>query len=392
MPWRETSRMDSRAEFVALAGGEGANVASLCRRFGVSRKTGYKWLSRAAEGSGLGDRSRRPKASPARTQPALEQAVLSLRRRHPSWGGRKLRRRLLDAGAEAVPTASTITAILHRHGAIDPAAGAGHAPFIRFEHARPNALWQMDFKGHFALAGGRCHPLTVLDDHSRFSLCLAACADERTATVQGRLTAAFQVYGLPERMTMDNGSPWGDGPRGDGPAHRYTPLTVWLMRLGIRVSHSRPFHPQTNGKDERFHRTLKADLLQTRLFGSLADCQGAFDQYRQLYNLVRPHEALGMAVPASRYQPSAHLFPSRLPELVYADGDIVRTVQQEGRVHFQGRHCLVPKAFRGERIAFRSTATDGIWHVQFARHTLGQVDMRCTTNQPHTVTHVPEQV
>lgn len=293
MPWSEVSRMDSRAEFTNLALVEGANVSALCRRFGISRKCGYKWLERRARGAGFADQSRRPHSSPARTDAAIETAVLALRHSHPTWGGRKLRRRLLDLGRKRVPAASTLSGILRRHGLIDPDEALGHRAFQRFEHPMPNDLWQMDYKGHFARGRGRCHPLTVLDDHSRFSICLAACQNERTETVREQLTARFRRYGLPLRINVDNGSPWGEGA-----GYRFTPLTVWLALLGIAVSHSRPYHPQTNGKDERFHRTLNADVIQGKLFADLEQCQTAFDRWRTIYNTERPHEAIGLAVPA----------------------------------------------------------------------------------------------
>jgi transposase InsO family protein len=370
MPWSEVSRMDSREEFIQLAL-VGANLSALCRRFGISRKTGYKWLGRRASGAGVADRSRRPVSSPKRTEAAREAAVLVLRAEHPSWGGRKIRRRLLDLGAATAPAASTISGILRRHGLIDPAEAVRHTAFKRFEHPWPNALWQMDFKGHFAHAAGRCHPLTVLDDHSRFSICLAACDNERTQTVRAQLTARFQRYGLPERINVDNGSPWGAGPD-----WRFTPLTVWLARLGITVSHSRPYHPQTNGKDERFHRTLKADVIQTGTFADLAQCQAAFDRWRTIYNTQRPHEAIGMAVPASRYAISPRPFPKTLPEPQYRPDDIVRKVQQGGEVHFKGRLLELPKAFVGQPVGFRPTHTDGLWDVVFAAHHITQVDLR----------------
>jgi len=173
----------------------------------------------------------------------------------PRLGGRKIRRRLQDLRHQAVPSASTITAILHRNGRIEGAASAGHKPFERFERVAPNELWQMDYKGHFATAAGRCHPLTVVDDHSRYAVGLRACSDERAGTVRAELTAIFRCYGLPERMLMDNGSPWGSS---DG-EHRHTGLSLWLLELGVAVSHGRPHHPQTQGKDERFHRTLMAE-------------------------------------------------------------------------------------------------------------------------------------
>ncbi|HZP91789.1 MAG TPA: DDE-type integrase/transposase/recombinase [Burkholderiales bacterium] len=172
-----------------------------------------------------------------------------------------------------MPAASTISSILKRHGLIDPAHSLSHRAFQRFQRERPNALWQMDFKGHFPVGALRCHPLTALDDHSRFSVALRACGDEQSRTVQHELTDCFRRYGLPEQMLMDNGSPWGDDA-----AHVLTVFTVWLIRLGVGVIHARPYHPQTQGKAERFHRTLKAELLNHCLFGDLAQCQRHFDR------------------------------------------------------------------------------------------------------------------
>ena len=177
MAWKDVSVMSQRAEFVVLASADGANVSALCRRFGISRKTGYKWLSRyATEGSaGLVDHSRRPLEPAGRTSDVLEKRVLALRGKHPAWGGRKLRRRLQDLKQVQVPAASTITEILRRHGQLNERDGAEQPNRQRFEHAAPNDLWQMDFKGHFPLTrGGRCHALTVLDDHSRYSMLDAA--------------------------------------------------------------------------------------------------------------------------------------------------------------------------------------------------------------------------
>jgi len=362
-------------------------VSALCRRFGISRKTGYKWLGRERCGEALTERSRRPHDSPSHTPPAVEAAVLALRAQRPSWGGRKLRRRLLDLGHAAVPSASTITAILQRHGCIDPAEAMRHKPFQRFEHDRPNRLWQMDFKGHFAHGGGRCHPLTVLDDHSRYAVCLSACGDEVTQTVRERLIATFRRHGLPERMNMDNGSPWGDGP-----GRRYTLLTVWLLRLGVGVSHSRPYHPQTNGKDERFHRTLKRDVLHGLHYPDLSACQRAFDAFREVYNVERPHEALGLAVPASRYQPSLRDYPEVLTPIEYDPTDHVRRVQKGGWITFRGRHIHLSKAFAGQSVALRPTTTDGIWDVNFIAHRVAQIDLRDAIGSHQPVTYVPEHV
>jgi len=375
MPWKVCSPMSAREEFVSLAVVEGANVRELCARFGISPKTGYKWIARSRAGGSeaLGDRSRRPLESPNQTSPEMSELVLSLRREHPAWGGRKLKRRLEDLGHEGVPAASTITEILRRGGLLEGPRAGETKSVQRFEHAAPNDLWQMDFKGHFALTrGGRCHPLTVLDDHSRYAIGLRACGDEQHQTVQDELTGLFRVYGLPWRMLMDNGAPWGDAE--DQP---WTKLTVWLLRLGVGVSHGRAYHPQTQGKDERFHRTLKAELLRDRSFRHVADCQRAFDPWRETYNQDRPHEALALAVPSSRYRVSGRGFPEQMPAVEYGPGIEVRKAQQgDGRLKFAGRELRVGKAFRGEWIGFRATNRDGVFEVYYCAQCLGEVDLK----------------
>jgi len=372
MPWQECSVETLRREFVMLAQQEETNIRELCRRFAISPDTAYIVLARYRQDgeSGLRDRSRRPLHSPMQTDSVMEDAVCAVRVAHPAWGGRKIRRYLLDQGASAAPAASTITGILRRHDLLDPGASAMHRPWQRFEAAAPNDLWQMDFKGHIAVRHGRCHPLTVLDDHSRYSLALEACGNEQTGTVQARLIALFQRYGLPWRMLADNGAPWGDG------GSRYTALTVWLLRLGITVSHGRPYHPQTQGKEERFHRTLKAEVLAGTIFADLAAAQAAFDRWRVSYNQERPHEALGLATPSSRYVPSPRRYPERLSAIEYGPDDAIRKVQDDGEVSFAGQVFRVSKAFRGERVAIRPTQTDGVLAIAFMTHRIAQIDLR----------------
>jgi transposase InsO family protein len=269
--------MSSRLEFVMLAQRPGTNLRALCRAFNISAKTGYKWLARFQEQGqdGVANQSRRPSTSPNRSSAELEIRVLTLHEAYPHWGSRKLHALLPEHLPKPHP--STIDAILRRHHRhVLPSVSAPQAALKRFEHEAPNLLWQMDFKGHFALTdgrAGRCHPLTILDDHSRFAVCLAACSRETADTVQATLTATFRRYGLPERITCDNGPPWGAVKQG------LSRLEIWLIRLGIRVSHSRPYHPQTQGKDERFHRTLKRELLERNGFNSIPICQTAFDQW-----------------------------------------------------------------------------------------------------------------
>lgn len=374
MPWRKATDMSERAEFVAQAKLPGANISALCRAFGISRKTGYKWLKRAggAGSAGLVDLSRRPLHSPNQTETDVEKQVLAVRDDHKAWGGRKIRRVLQNTGREKVPAASTITAILRRHNQIDPAEAQKHKPYQRFERERPNELWQMDFKGYFALqAGGYCHPLTVIDDHSRFLVGLQACPDEKTETVKGRLTAIFRRFGLPESILTDNGSPWGFSQEA-----RHTTLTAWLIRLGIHILHGRPYHPQTQGKDERLNRTLLEEVINQHALSTLQESQTVFDHWWQVYNYLRPHEALQLLTPSARYQSSPRLFPEFLPPVTYESNDLVRKVDVVGKIYFHGRTFHVSAAFRHQPVAVRATEQDGYFDVFFCKQKVAQISLR----------------
>lgn len=374
MPWKECSSVSSRLEFVLLARAPGANIRQLCRAFGVSPKTGYKWLGRFdADGeAGLQDQSRRPLHSPGRSADELEQQVLLLHRTYPCWGSRKLRALLPEHLPR--PHASTIDAILRRHHCrIEGASQSSQSASCRFEHPAPNLLWQMDFKGHFPLTdarAGRCHPLTVLDDHSRYALCLHACANETTPTVQGALVKAFRQYGLPQRITADNGSPWGVRQ-----AQGLSKLEVWLIRLGVQISHSRPYHPQTQGKDERFHRTLKLELIDRQGFQSLAQCQQAFDRWRERYNLIRPHQALDQQPPVTRYRASGRPYPENLPSVEYEPGEHLLKVRPKGQVTFRGRLVFIGEGLAGQYVAIRPGATDGVFDAYYCHHLVRQIDL-----------------
>ena len=387
MPFTGMSTMDRKREFVRLALVEGANRRELCRRYGVSATLGYRLLNRYREAgeAGLEERSRRPLSSPGRTPSPIEAAVLAIRGEHPAWGGRKIAAVLKRRGL-AAPAPSTVTEILHRHGLQLGGLGGGQASFTRFEHPAPNDLWQMDFKGHVPLRSGRLHPLTVLDDHSRFAVVLAACADQKTNTVKARLIQAFERYGLPWRMMTDNGSPWGNGP-GDP----YTPLGVWLIEQDIRIGHSRPYHPQTLGKDERFHRTLKAEVLSGPPFETLDQAGRSLDRWREVYNAERPHEALDLATPIDRYKTSSRPYRQTPEPFAYAPDDQLRRVQQGGHLSFKGRRLKVPKAFAGKLVALRPTSQDRILEVFFRTQRLGAIDLNLAIDHPQRVTDVPEQ-
>lgn len=381
MPWMEASAMSLRQEFVTLAMQPDVNIQSLCRRFQISRKTAYKWIARQRanpkkDPQTLADRSRRPARSPTKTQDDVERRVCDLRRRHPAWGGRKIKARLEKLKCSGIPAPSTITDILRRNQLLNPAESVKHKAFVRFEHAQPNDLWQMDFLGHFPMDSGRCHTLTVIDDHSRFCLGLRACTDETGKTVQNCLTDIFRRYGMPARFLTDNGSPWGCNAE-----HRHTWLSAWLMRLGIGISHGRPHHPQTQGKDERFNRTVKVEVIGSRRFRDAKDAQSHYDPGRDVYNLERPHQALGMATPASRYRPSPRPFPEILPAIEYGTGDQIRRPDADGYFSYQHKKWKISQAFAGLPIALRPSVRDGQFDVFFCQERIDTIDVNTGTRQ-----------
>jgi transposase InsO family protein len=373
MPWKETTAMSERWKFVEHAQLESVNFSALCREFGISRTTGYKWLERYTDAGmpGLQEQSRRPLRSPNQTCSKVEEAILQVRTNHPSWGGVKILAYLRRNGRCALPSASTATAILQRNGKMNPQETCKHRPMQRFERATPNELWQMDFKGHFKLDQGHCHPLTILDDHSRFLLGLHACQNELWQTVQAQLTQTFRIYGLPECMLMDNGSPWGDDRQSP-----HTILTAWLMRLGVAITHGRPYHPQTQGKDERLHRTFQAEVLNQVGLHTIQECQMHFDSWRYFYNQERPHQALEQAVPAERYHSSPRCFPENLPPILYDPHDVVRMVDESGKIYFRSRRYRISKAFRYNPVALRSTELDGTFDVFFCSFKVAQINLK----------------
>jgi transposase InsO family protein len=378
MSWQEVTRLSLRIQFVRQVLSDEIGFSETCRRFKISRKTGYKWLNAYRERGpeGLPDRSRRPRRSPNKTASEVEQLIVDLRKQHPAWGGRKLKSRLENLGHCDIPQPSTVTEILRRNGLLDPAESEKHGAWQRFESEQPNHLWQMDFKGHFATDSGRCHPLTILDDHSRYSISLQACSNEQGETVKSHLIKAFEIHGLPLRMLMDNGAPW------FGSAdHRDTPLTLWLMRLGIVVRHGRPYHPQTQGKDERFHKTLMAEVLRHQHFMGNEQCQRRFDEWREIYNHQRPHEALDMKTPASRYRPSPRPYSSVLPAIEYGPSDIVRKVTDKGIVFYKGRTYKVGRAYEGYPVGLRPTVTDGLFDVYFCHQKITVINIAASEKE-----------
>lgn len=388
MPWQEATNVSLRKEFVRLANQAVANMAELCCRYGISRKTGYKWLRRWQEAgdAGLADRSRRPHYSPHRTPRAVEEQVLRVYSAYPAWGGRKLRARMermvaegqLPLTCDQIPAASTITRILQRYEVWEShRLGGADAPATqRFERPHPNDLWQVDFKGEFPLENqSLCYPLTVLDDHSRYDVGLRSCADNQRSTVQAEFTTLFRRYGLPRALLIDHGPPWGSGVVPSATRPVYTRLNVWWLRLGIQVIHARPFHPQTKGKNERFNGTLQAELLRYESFRDLGHAQARFDWWRDQYNYERPHQALEDAVPGEVYTPSPRTFPAELPPIEYGPEDAVRKVDQAGKISWRGTPYRVGKAFAGFPVAVRPQTEPRTWTVYFCQHPIRKIQV-----------------
>ncbi|MDR0353290.1 MAG: IS481 family transposase [Opitutaceae bacterium] len=381
MPWEIRDTMLQRLDCVTLAANAAkGQFAELCRRFGISRVCGYKWLQRfnAAGEEGLRERSRRPGRSPRKTSAANEKLILETRARFPGNGARKLHRRLLNEGLKALPSAPTFSRVLKRNGCIDPFRSAMHRPLERFERPRPNQLWQMDFKGHFALGeGGRCHPLSVIDDHSRFMLVLQACADQTGATVQRHLSAAFRRYGLPDQILCDNSPPWGCPAAGE-----HTTLSFWLLRLGVQVIHGRPIHPQTQGKDERFHRTLNDELLCRHDWPDLPGTQQRFERFIEDYNHHRPHLALDLHVPASRYRLSPRSFHGETRPVQYDASELTRTVKGKGEITIENRSYYVTRSLAGFTVALRPHKRAKLFRVCYASVPLGFIDLSVPNSKP----------
>lgn len=347
MPWGAQSVSEIRLAFVHEVNSLGAPVAAACRKFGISRKTGYKWLARyrGDPQNELHDHSRRPQRSPARTAAEVEAAVLEVRDRF-GWGPRKIRAFLRREQPDLdLPSERTCAQILARQGRIAPrASAAAHLQF--FEKERPNQMWQCDFKGPLEVARRRVHPFAVLDDHSRFLLAVRPCLDLTMATAFGVLWEAFGEFGLPESLLCDNAF---------GSVHQVPKTLSWfesrLVRLGIQPLHGRPYSPQTQGKIERFNRTLEDEVWP---FIRRDDLE-AFDRElqrwrREVYNSLRPHQALDDLPPLSRYRPSARSRPAQLPELEYPPGAVLRVVARGGDISWQGCRIQVGAGIAGERV------------------------------------------
>jgi transposase InsO family protein/transposase-like protein len=375
MPFKTKTVRMQRIEFVSLALKPASNISLLCKRFGITRKTGYKWLKRYQAGGieNLTDASKRPKRFPNRTSEAIENHVIKERNINPEWGSKKIHRILVNKRTEGtypfdhIPCKNTITSILKREGLIKNESSENAKHWERFEHENPNELWQMDFKGYFILEDRtQCHPLTILDDHSRYNIGLFACKNETYLTVKEKLVIVFRKYGLPGRILADNGNPWGATfHKTSDDTRAFTQLEKWMISLNIGVVHGKPYHPQTQGKEERFHRTLKTELLQYEQFSNIQHCQKRFDWWREKYNCLRPHEAIDLKTPSNLYRPSCKSYSDIIKPPEYDLSDKKRKVDEKGFISFNGTAFRIGKAFHGVTVAVKPTLKDGTFNVYF---------------------------
>ena len=376
MPWRAASPMDQRTQFIADFLRDALSLAELCALYGVARKTGYKWIDRYLRygPAGLEERSRRPRRSPNQTPDEIVSAILAARRRHPTWGGKKLLALLHKRQPRwPLPGRSTACDILKRHGMVPIKRyrrRIGHPGKPTSEILAPNDVWSADYKGQVRTGDGRyCYPLTVADGFSRYLLGCQALASTAGAGATPIFTRLFQEYGLPKRIRSDNGVPFATNTLA-----RLSTLSAWWVRLGILPELIEPGRPAQNGRHERMHRTLKAETTRPAA-GSLAAQQRKFNVFREEFNHERPHEALDQETPASCYTPSPRPMPDRLPPLEYPDRFEVRYVSANGGIRWNSRWVNVSIVCVGEHVGLEEI-DDGIWNVYFGPLKLGRLHER----------------
>jgi putative transposase len=374
MPWQEVCPMDEKVRFIGALRAQEESMTELCERFGISRKTGYKLYRRyQAEGlAGIAERSRAPHVIPWAISEAQAEAIVEVRREHPSWGPKKLRAKLLErAPAQAWPASSTIGELLRRQGLSEPRKRRHRAtPSVSplRSAVRPNDVWCIDFKGWFRTGDGtRCDPLTVTDAFSRYLLCTQLMVRPDYPNCRSELERVFREYGLPGTIRSDNGTPFASV--GAGGLSR---LSVWWVKLGIAPERIEPGQPQQNGRHERMHGTLKAETAQPPAATSAAQ-QGRFDRFREEFNHQRPHEALGQTPPAQHYQPSARSYPAQLEDPAYPAEYELRRVRNNGEIKWQGELVFIGEALINEVIGLVET-DDGDAGVYFGPLPLGIID------------------
>jgi transposase InsO family protein len=368
--------MDQRTQFIADYLRGCLSITELCALYDVSRKTGYKWIDRYLHygPAGLDERSRKPRASPNQTDQEMVTALLEARRRHPSWGAKKLLALLHKGHARwELPGRSTVCDILSRHGMVPKQRQRrriGHPGKPTRSILAPNDLWCADYKGQFKTGNGiYCYPLTVTDGYSRYLLSCQALNSTAVAGAKPVFTRLFKEYGLPARIRTDNGVPFATTTLA-----RLSALSAWWLRLGVMPELIEPGKPQQNGSHERMHRTLKDETTRPAA-GNLSAQQRKFNHFRDEFNNERPHEALDQQTPASQYQPSSREMPNKIPPLEYPNRFEVRYVSANGGVRWNKHFVCVSSVCIGEHVGFEEI-DNGIWNVYFGPLKLGRFDER----------------
>lgn len=370
MPWNERTVNQMRTEFVLRALSHEKSKAALCREYGITRRTGDKWIKRYTLGEPMNDRSRAPKQHGRKIDPDIEKKIVDTRNKYPAIGATKIRRILTNDGVTNLPSAKTFNNIFHRHGLITKEDSQNATHNQSFQKPNPNDMWQADFKGHFTLGNGvECHPLNILDDCSRFNICCEAMRTETYKEIRPIMERLFREFGLPFSFLCDNGNPWGTAQ-----STGFTTFEVWLMELGILTLHGRIRHPQTQGKEERFNGSLKRECLKSNSFYDMAEAQAGFDQYREFYNNIRPHHSLGLEVPASVYQPSRVKYPSKIEEWEYGDEYKLVKVKDSGYISINGQGYFLSEGFGGKTIAVRESSLPGQLTLVFRQFRIGRID------------------
>lgn len=345
MPWESKTVEEIRKEFAEAAKGN-KNFSALCREFGITRKTGYKWVERYAENAGLSDKSRKPFTVANRTPIETEERIVALRTENPGWGAKKLKE-VLERQGETVPCVKTVNNILHRYGCISTEESRKHKAFIRFEKEHCNEMWQTDFKGEFRMADNNyCYTLNIFDDHSRFVIKIAPALSTANKVLPA-FRSAFCEYGMPKSVLSDNGAQFAGFRQG------YTQFEKWLMNHDVLPVHGRIKHPQTQGKIERFHRTMQEELLKHTVMENIDDANIKFQIWREKYNNIRPHEALGMKCPAEVYIPSNRTYSEKVLPYEYGGQYHVIRVNNWGYARFDKWQVYLSETMAGERIEFR---------------------------------------
>lgn len=371
MPWEKRTVEQMREEFVKRVLAHECTKSALCKEYGISRPTGDKWIARYLSGDSMDDLRRTPKTQRNRISPEMENRIVKIRQQYPALGALKLHRMMENEGITNLPCPKTFNNVFHRHGLITAEASAAATAMQRYEKSRANEMWQADYKGNFLMKNGkRCHPLNIIDDYSRYNLCCEVQLTETFEEIQPIMIRLFKEYGMPFSILCDNGNPWGNAQ-----LMGYTRFEVWLMELGVLTLHGRIYHPQTQGKGESYNRSFTRECLKNNVFIDEYSTQQIFSQYRDFYNNRRPHHALKLEVPGSRYRRSEIDYPERVQAWDYPKEYQVLHTSSKGYFTYKGTRYFLSDAFSDKTIAVRESHLPGQLTIVFRQFKIARIDL-----------------